>query len=83
MIDFHQYLGPAYLSPSGERVAIDGEHGGFGFKVANHMWFGDGHAYEMEPGAATLTGKYVGQPGGRARPDAGVRHQRGRVHPAH
>ncbi|BFU44105.1 LamG-like jellyroll fold domain-containing protein [Krasilnikovia sp. MM14-A1004] len=59
VVDFHAYLGPAYLSPSGERVAIDGEHGGFGLKVANHMWFGDGHAYEMEPDSATLTGKYV------------------------
>ncbi|WP_433088169.1 LamG-like jellyroll fold domain-containing protein [Dactylosporangium sp. CA-052675] len=59
VIDFHQYLGPASPSPSGNRVAIDGEHGGFGLKTSNHMWFGDGQAYEMEPDSATLTRKYV------------------------
>ncbi|MCU7729145.1 glycoside hydrolase family 2 [Actinoplanes sp. KI2] len=59
VIDFHQYLGPASPAPSGNRVAIDGEHGGFGLKTSNHMWFGDGQAYEMEPDSATLTSKYV------------------------
>jgi hypothetical protein len=59
VVDFHQYLGPASPSPSGERVSIDGEHGGFGLKTSNHMWFGDGQAYEMEPDKATLTSKYV------------------------
>ncbi|WP_433307202.1 LamG-like jellyroll fold domain-containing protein [Actinoplanes sp. CA-030573] len=59
VIDFHQYLGPATPAPSGTRVAIDGEHGGFGLKTSNHMWFGDGQAYEMEPDSATLTSKYV------------------------
>jgi hypothetical protein len=59
VIDFHQYLGPASPAPSGNRVAIDGEHGGFGLKTSNHMWFGDGQAYEMEPDSATLTAKYV------------------------
>jgi hypothetical protein len=59
VIDFHQYLGPASPTPAGNRVAIDGEHGGFGLKTSNHMWFGDGQAYEMEPDSATLTAKYV------------------------
>jgi len=59
VIDYHQYLGPATPAPSGTRVAIDGEHGGYGLKVSNHMWFGDGQAYEMEPDSATLTNKYV------------------------
>jgi hypothetical protein len=59
VIDFHQYLGPASPAPTDTRVAIDGEHGGFGLKTANHMWFGDGQAYEMEPDSATLTRKYV------------------------
>jgi hypothetical protein len=59
VIDFHQYLGPASPAPAGNRVAIDGEHGGFGLKTSNHMWFGDGQAYEMEPDSATLTAKYV------------------------
>ena len=55
VIDFHQYLGPASPAPSDTRVAIDGEHGGFGLRTSNHMWFGDGQAYEMEPDSATLT----------------------------
>ena len=59
VIDFHQYLGPASPAPDGNRVSIDGEHGGFGLKMSNHMWFGDGQAYEMEPDSATLTRKYV------------------------
>jgi hypothetical protein len=59
VIDFHQYLGPATPAPSGNRVAIDGEHGGFGLRTSNHMWFGDGQAYEMEPDSPTLTAKYV------------------------
>ncbi|MEV0131939.1 LamG-like jellyroll fold domain-containing protein [Dactylosporangium sp. NPDC050688] len=59
VIDFHQYLGPASPAPSGDRVSIDGEHGGYGLKTANHMWFGDGGAYEMTPDKATLTAKYV------------------------
>jgi hypothetical protein len=59
VIDFHQYLGPASPAPDDNRVSIDGEHGGFGLKTSNHMWFGDGQAYEMEPDSATLTRKYV------------------------
>jgi Concanavalin A-like lectin/glucanases superfamily/Glycosyl hydrolases family 2, sugar binding domain/Glycosyl hydrolases family 2 len=59
VIDFHEYLGPASPAPTATRVGIDGEHGGFGLKTANHMWFGDGQAYEMEPDKATLTRKYV------------------------
>jgi hypothetical protein len=59
IIDNHAYLGPATPSPSGERVAVDGEHGGFGLKTPDHMWFGDGFAYEMTPDKATLTRRYV------------------------
>ncbi|MEU8818568.1 LamG-like jellyroll fold domain-containing protein [Actinoplanes sp. NPDC048796] len=59
VIDFHQYLGPASPAPSATRVSIDGEHGGYGLKTSNHMWFGDGQAYEMTPDSATLTAKYV------------------------
>ncbi|GID97762.1 LamG-like jellyroll fold domain-containing protein [Amorphoplanes digitatis] len=59
VVDFHQYLGPASPAPEENRVSIDGEHGGFGLKTSNHMWFGDGQAYEMEPDSATLTRKYV------------------------
>ena len=59
IIDYHQYVGPASPVPSGNRVAVDGEHGGFGLEVPGHMWFGDGGAYEMEPDSATLTRRYV------------------------
>ncbi len=59
VIDFHDYLGPAKVAPDATRVSIDGEHGGFGLEVANHMWFGEGHAYEMTPDPATLTRRYV------------------------
>ncbi|MFI7066229.1 LamG-like jellyroll fold domain-containing protein [Kribbella sp. NPDC050124] len=59
LIDHHAYLGPATSAPAGARGAVDGEHGGFGLKVADHMWFGDGFAYEMTPDSATLTRRYV------------------------
>jgi hypothetical protein len=59
MIDHHAYLGPATATPSGDRVAVDGEHGGFGLKTEDHMWFGDGFAYEMTPDSATLTRRYL------------------------
>ncbi|WP_243727562.1 LamG-like jellyroll fold domain-containing protein [Actinocrispum wychmicini] len=59
IIDYHQYVGPAAPVPSPTRVAVDGEHGGFGLEVKDHMWFGDGGAYEMEPDSATLTRRYV------------------------
>jgi Concanavalin A-like lectin/glucanases superfamily/Glycosyl hydrolases family 2, sugar binding domain/Glycosyl hydrolases family 2 len=59
IIDHHAYVGPATPSPSGTRVSSDGEHGGFGLEVEDHMWFDDGHAYEMEPDSTTLTRRYV------------------------
>ena len=59
VIDAHQYVGPASPVPQGERVSIDGEHGGFGLEVDGHMWFGEGHAYEMAPDSETLTSRYV------------------------
>ncbi len=59
LIDHHAYLGPATPAPAGERAAVDGEHGGFGLKTPDHMWFGDGFAYEMTPDSATLTRRYV------------------------
>jgi hypothetical protein len=59
IIDHHAYVGPGTPSPSGDRVSADGEHGGFGLEVEGHMWFGEGHAYEMTPDSATLTRRYV------------------------
>ncbi|MFI5846044.1 LamG-like jellyroll fold domain-containing protein [Catenuloplanes sp. NPDC051500] len=59
MIDWHDYVGPAAPTPDANRVAADGEHGGFGLEVPGHMWHPDGHAYEMTPDSATLTRRYV------------------------
>jgi hypothetical protein len=59
VIDFHQYVGPATPVPDDRRVAIDGEHGGFGLEVDDHMWFGEGHAYEMTDSMDELTQRYV------------------------
>ncbi|MEU8222783.1 LamG-like jellyroll fold domain-containing protein [Kribbella sp. NPDC048915] len=59
LLDYHAYLGPATTMPDEHRAAVDGEHGGFGLKVPDHMWFGDGSAYEMLPDSETLTRRYV------------------------
>ena len=59
VIDWHQYLGPAAPIPTGSRVSIDGEHGGFGLEVENHMWYEDGGAYQMAQTPAELTRLYV------------------------
>jgi hypothetical protein len=59
VIDHHAYVGPAQPAPDARRVSADGEHGGFGLEVDGHMWFGEGHAYEMTPDPATLTRRYV------------------------
>ncbi|MGW9307644.1 LamG-like jellyroll fold domain-containing protein [Saccharomonospora azurea] len=59
VIDWHAYVGPATPTPDAHRVSIDGEHGGFGLEVEGHMWFGEGHAYEMVPDSESLTAAYV------------------------
>jgi hypothetical protein len=59
ILDHHRYVGPAAPLPSVNRAAVDGEHGGLGLEIEGHMWFGEGHAYEMEPDSATLTRRYV------------------------
>ncbi|WP_019818752.1 LamG-like jellyroll fold domain-containing protein [Saccharomonospora saliphila] len=59
VIDWHAYVGPATPAPDGRRVAMDGEHGGFGLEVDGHMWFGEGHAYQMLPDSESLTAAYV------------------------
>ena len=59
VIDYHQYVGPASPMPDDRRVAIDGEHGGFGLEVEDHMWFGSGGAYEMTDSKEELTRRYV------------------------
>ncbi|PXY29276.1 glycoside hydrolase [Prauserella coralliicola] len=59
VIDWHAYPGPAKPTPDANRVSIDGEHGGYGLEVEGHMWFGEGHAYEMRPDSESLTEAYV------------------------
>ncbi len=59
ILDYHQYVGPATPVSDGKRVAVDGEHGGFGLEVPGHMWFADGHAYEMTDSKEELTRRYV------------------------
>ncbi|RSM72665.1 hypothetical protein DMH04_42605 [Kibdelosporangium aridum] len=59
VIDLHEYVGPAKPVPDSARIAIDGEHGGLGLEVEGHMWFDDGHAYEMTPDVTALTKRYV------------------------
>ncbi|MCA2217788.1 LamG-like jellyroll fold domain-containing protein [Jidongwangia harbinensis] len=62
VIDFHEYNqgGPAAPAPDANRVSIDGEHGGFGLEVPNHMWFGEGHGYaDLLPSSDALTRRYV------------------------
>ena len=59
VIDWHAYTGPAQDVPEAGRVATDGEHGGYGLAVPGHMWFGDGHAYQMAGSQDELTRLYV------------------------
>ncbi|MGH3349433.1 MAG: LamG-like jellyroll fold domain-containing protein [Nocardioides sp.] len=59
VIDWHAYTGPAQNMPSEDRVAMDGEHGGYGLEVDDHMWFGEGHAYQMAATKEELTSLYV------------------------
>ncbi|GAA4023933.1 glycoside hydrolase family 2 [Allokutzneria multivorans] len=59
VLDWHAYPGPAKPMPDATRAAIDGEHGGYGLEVEGHMWFGEGHAYEMVKDKDTLTKRYV------------------------
>ena len=59
VIDWHAYTGPAQPTADDSRVAIDGEHGGFGLEVPGHMWFEGGHGYQMAQDAAELTRLYV------------------------
>ncbi len=61
VIDDHIYVGPGTTAlPTATRVAVLGEFGGVGLRVAGHEWApGKGFAYEMAPDAATLTRRVV------------------------
>ena len=59
IIDWHTYTGPASPSPTADRAAIDGEHGGFGLIVPGHDWPGTPNAYQMAENKQELTDLYV------------------------
>ncbi|MEV4415787.1 AbfB domain-containing protein [Catellatospora sp. NPDC049609] len=61
VIDDHIYVGPGTTAlPTATRIAVLGEYGGIGLRVAGHEWSpGNGFAYEMTPDSATLTRRYV------------------------
>ncbi|KAB8143755.1 beta-galactosidase [Chloroflexia bacterium SDU3-3] len=60
MADWHVYVGPGSPTPSATRVAVLGEFGGLGLRVAGHEWSaGNGFGYEMVSDGAALTSRYV------------------------
>ncbi|GIH10670.1 hypothetical protein Rhe02_87370 [Rhizocola hellebori] len=61
VIDDHIYVGPGAPNlPSATRIAVLGEYGGIGLRVAGHEWSpGNGFAYEMTADSAALTRRYV------------------------
>ena len=59
VIDWHTYTGPAPVSPTADRAAMDGEHGGFGLIVPGHVWPGQPQAYQMAQSKQELTDLYV------------------------
>lgn len=61
VVDDHIYVGPGNpRPPSASRVAVLGEFGGLGLRVAGHEWSpGNGFAYEMTTSASALTDRYV------------------------
>jgi len=59
VIDWHTYTGPAADSPTADRAAIDGEHGGFGLVIPGHDWPGTPGAYQMASDKKELTDLYV------------------------
>jgi hypothetical protein len=61
VVDDHIYVGPGNPQrPSASRVAMLGEFGGLGLRVAGHEWSpGNGFAYEMTNSSAALTDRYA------------------------
>ena len=85
VIDFHAVPRPgAPRRPTATGSSVDGEHGGFGLKMPDHMWFGDGGAYEMTPDSATLTRQVRREPAATCSRSAQyLRDQRLGLHPDH
>lgn len=58
--DWHCYLGPCSPVPSASRIAVMGEYGGLGLKVAGHEWDApNSHSYVLESSVANLVSHYV------------------------
>ena len=59
-LDLHSYPGPESPNPSATRVAVLGENGGFGLKIAGRMWDPtQTFAYAWYPDVNSLTNAYV------------------------
>jgi hypothetical protein len=61
VIDDHMYVGPGITrAPTATRIAVNGEYGGLGLRVAGHEWPTSGKfAYEWLPDTNALTNRYV------------------------
>jgi hypothetical protein len=61
VIDDHMYVGPGITRPpTATRIAVNGEYGGLGLRVAGHEWPSSGKfAYEWLPDVNALTNRYV------------------------
>ncbi|WP_375486093.1 PA14 domain-containing protein [uncultured Jatrophihabitans sp.] len=61
IVDWHTYTGPATPKPdtAHDRVAIDGEHGGWGLSIPQHSWTQGFINYAGASTSAELTDKFV------------------------
>jgi glycosyl hydrolase family 2 len=57
--DDHTYVGPGDPEVRDGRVTVDGEYGGLGLVVEDHLWPGPPQAYEMTGSREELTTRYV------------------------
>jgi hypothetical protein len=57
--DDHTYVGPGEPEVRDGRVTVDGEYGGLGLVVEDHLWPGPPQAYEMTGSTEELTARYV------------------------
>lgn len=60
IIDVHRYQGPQAMRGEPGRIAVLGEFGGLGYKVAGHAWAGDSWGYGgLFADAAALQDRYA------------------------
>jgi hypothetical protein len=59
IIDVHRYQGPQAMFGEQGKIAVLGEFGGLGYKVAGHAWAGDSWGYGgLFPSTAALEDRY-------------------------